>query len=309
MATENSLSASNAIALVGVVIVNYRNWQDTRRCLTSLYQSSYPRFAACVVDNGNSPHNERTIAQEFPKASFIWNTVNKGFAEGCNQGLNHVISEGAELVWLLNSDTEVTTDALQALVGLAEANPSVSFFGSLITHRDGETVWFGGGDYDWRVGSIRHRDFGRKVQELELGAVRRCHWITGCSLLTRAAYFQQRGGLREDFFLYREDFEWQLRVGLREPRALLLCRPLVRHKVGATTGSTRSLLGAVFMSRNFLKLCQDYRPPLRWLATWFGEAIVRPALRGRIRVAIGGVLGLVLIKTHGSRIVEWFRRA
>ena len=46
-----------------IVLVNYRNWQDTIECLESLYRNSYPEFQVIVCDNNSGNRSLEKIAE------------------------------------------------------------------------------------------------------------------------------------------------------------------------------------------------------------------------------------------------------
>ena len=115
----------------------------------------------------------------------------------------------------------------------------------------------------------------------------------------------------EGYFLYAEDLDWQLRARREFPVAWIARECLVRHKVGRSTGTTDDAMGRVFMSRSFLKLARRHagaRLPL-WLARWGLDFVVKPALRGDVRLVGAGLAGVTTQWTPGAEIVARFRPA
>src|SRR4051812_28779275 len=110
---------------IAAVVLNWNNYQDSRDCLLSLQQATYPRLRVVLVDNGSSDGSGEQLAAEFPGADFMSNTTNLGFARGCNVGTRHALAHGADYVLLLNNDTVVTAGFLEPAVATAEADPRV----------------------------------------------------------------------------------------------------------------------------------------------------------------------------------------
>jgi len=231
---------------------------------------------------------------------------NLGFAGGCNVGMKAAKAAGAEFVWLLNNDTVVEPHAASVLIDLARRRPEANFFGSLIClAAEPGLLWFGGGDFDWVTGTPRHVGFRQPVSEYSAPDPVLTDWISGCSLLVRTDSLGSIGFMDEDLFLYMEDLDWQLRAGRGRHVAWLVRECLVHHKVGRSSGSTNDIMGRLFMSRNFLKLTCRYAGPRLpiWLGRWAFEFLVKPALKGDLRLVRAGFAGLTTQRTCGADIV------
>ena len=76
---------------VAILILNWNNYQDTKRCLDSLPTLSYPNISIILVDNGSSDDSGIELAEEFPDVHFIFSEKNLGFAGGNNVVLRYVL--------------------------------------------------------------------------------------------------------------------------------------------------------------------------------------------------------------------------
>ena len=292
-------------AEVHVVLVNYGESSDTIDCLGSLQRMAYPATRVAVVDNASSEESRRALSS-FPGVEVLPSAENLGFAGGCNLGIRHALAAGADYIWLLNNDTTVRPDALDRLVQAAQEFPHLDFVGSWIelAERPG-TLWFGGGRYRRGSGLIEHIDFGSDVHSHPLhGQLRETDWVTGCSVLVTPRTITRHGYLDENLFLYREDVAWQLGGSDGRPRAALVCEPLVRHKVGATTGTSEGRLGVAFMSRNYLLLALRHAGiafPV-WLARWVRTSVLAYARRRDWASLHAALLGARHLRTPGAQV-------
>src|SRR5260370_14640793 len=275
---------------IGVVLVNYCGWRDTLECIRSLQAVQYEDgLDMIVIDNGSEDESGERIRREFPNVHLIEMGRNLGFAGGCNVGMRAARERGNEFIWLLNNDTIVDPQAPRALVEIARARPDASFYGTIISSESKpERIWFARGAFDRRTGAITNVDYDRAVSDLDRDPRPvNTDWISGCSVLIRCSTLDQIGFMNEDFFLYKEELEWQLR---RPHSAWVVPRALVRHKGGQSGGGTGAVMGRVFMSRNFLKLARRYAGgslPL-WLR-WGGVSfVVRARLLGTRRLVLAG---------------------
>lgn len=301
-------------AEVAVIIVNWNGWRDTTECIHSLKNLDYDSFRIIVVDNCSSDDSVREISRQHPDVTLIQAPCNLGFAGGNNLGTLRALEANPKpkYLWLLNNDTVVVPHALRALVELADSHPGYHFYGSWITlYSRPDRVWFGGGVYRSLTGYISVAHYGDRVADCpSSGAAYETDWIAGCSLLVRAASIREIGLMDESFFLYCEEMEWQLRRAPRHPRAMMLGEGLVLHKVGNSTGTTRSYLGCLFMSRNFIKLALKYAGfslPL-WMANWLVDNIIVPSIKfDRVALA-ASIRSLFSLRTPGEELVRAITR-
>lgn len=93
---------------ISVIVLTYNNAHLTRLTLESvLEQSRYPNLEVVVVDNHSDEATVQLLQRyrKRPGVRIRFNTTNRGFAAGNNQGMK--LARGAYFV-LLNNDTQVT---------------------------------------------------------------------------------------------------------------------------------------------------------------------------------------------------------
>jgi GT2 family glycosyltransferase len=89
---------NNKIEL-SIIIVNYKSWKPLKQCLDSFKKySPKAQYEIIVVDNDSRDMQLATFSKEFPEVSFIKNTGNFGFSNGCNLGANK--ARGTSLLFL-----------------------------------------------------------------------------------------------------------------------------------------------------------------------------------------------------------------
>jgi GT2 family glycosyltransferase len=76
------------------------------------------------------------VAEKFPYIQLIRNAKNEGFAVACNQGMR--VARGA-YVLLLNTDTEIYDDGLQAMLTFLQENEEYGLVSPRLVHQDGST--------------------------------------------------------------------------------------------------------------------------------------------------------------------------
>ncbi len=96
---------------LSIIIVNYNVKHFLEQCLFSVLKACTNISAEIIViDNNSADGSKELLPAAFPQVSFIWNTVNTGFAKANNQAL--AIAKG-EYILFLNPDTIVPEDCFE----------------------------------------------------------------------------------------------------------------------------------------------------------------------------------------------------
>jgi GT2 family glycosyltransferase len=264
-------------AKVFVIILNYKNWQDVVECLGSLFRSDYPNFSAIVIDNDSrneslahlmewAEHSatrpgqpakpvafryihaddlkkETVDPSALPPLTFLQNDQNNGFAGGNNLAIRLLLQTDA-YVWLLNPDMVVEEKTLSALVDFASRHPFKSITGCVVKEYlpPHKIHLFGGGKVNFMSGTVTLIHKAEDIPGIE--------YISGGSLFTHTAHFNDIGLLPEDYFLYWEETDWCFR-GRIKGYEMLVCTTAVCYDKGSTTIG-KGFLADYYYTRNGL---------------------------------------------------------
>ena len=112
-----------------IVILSYNGFQITKQCIESLRNNtSRKAYELVVVDNASTDGSVKWLKEQ-KDIKLICNQDNKGFPEGCNQGI--LLAENESDILLLNNDTLIPENAIFWLrMGLYE-NELVGATGSV----------------------------------------------------------------------------------------------------------------------------------------------------------------------------------
>jgi GT2 family glycosyltransferase len=124
---------------VSIIILNWNNYEDTIKCLVSVFQIDYPNYQVIVVDNASSDDSVKLIGTSFPDQLIIENSSNLGFAAGNNVAINYAVDTlKSDYVFLLNNDTIVDPFFLTELINVAECDKTIGIVGPMIFHLDSD---------------------------------------------------------------------------------------------------------------------------------------------------------------------------
>ncbi len=204
----------NNLPKVSIIVLNWNNYKDTKKCLISFKKIDYPNYDVIVVDNGSVDGSGKKLKEIFPSYSFILNKENLGYTGGNNLGIKRAIDEGADYVLMLNNDTKVINpNFLYKIVGQMSEELSVGIIGPKVFDSDRivqETILFA----PTLLNLIRESLFFKIHRKIKKNYnVAQCvEVVSGVCWLIRREVIKTIGLLDEDYFMYVEEQDYCYRA-------------------------------------------------------------------------------------------------
>lgn len=260
-------------ASVTCILVNWNGWKDTIACLDSLQQSIYKNVTVVVVDNGSTDDSVARIRDAHPNVLLIEGRDNLGFAGGNNIGIRYALEHKADLIWLLNNDTEIDSDALAQLVAKVDQDKQIGAVASICYYAedpDKVQAW-GGARINLWIGFGRNSTVSHPDSWFDA--------LYGASMLIRSESIRDVGMLDEGFFHYWEETEFCLRLKKRGWKLAVAPDSRILHKVGSSTGRYNPVLDR-YSTTSGLRILRLHSPAPHLAMTLFLTArFVRRILR------------------------------
>ena len=217
---------------VSVVVPNWNGMRFVGMCLDSLAKLDFEDYEVIVVDNGSADGSREMIEEQYPDVKLLKLPDNMGFAIACNEGIK---ASNAEYIVLLNNDIEVTPDWLRELYEGMERHPECGMGTTKMMFLDQRDVFYNTGDlfHSWSAGG------GRGQGEKDVGQYEKEDYVFGACAgagIYRREFFNQVGLFDEDFFIFAEDVDLNMRGQLQGLKAVYLPKAKVYHIGTATVG-------------------------------------------------------------------------
>ncbi len=199
---------------LSIIIVSYKGWPRLTKCLESLDTFSGKNFSmeVIVVDNKSDDETIYKLEERFSKFRFIHNSINGGFANGCNLGSKNA---SGEFFLFLNPDTVASESELEKLLIVARQNPNYGIVSCRqVNERGRESVASGPFPHLFNLTGLQRSVFkSRKPRTASRTPdITFPDWISGSVVMIRSEIFRKINGFDEDFWMYFEDVDLCRRV-------------------------------------------------------------------------------------------------
>jgi hypothetical protein len=202
---------------LSIVIVNWNTRDLLLACLKSVFETVHDlTYEVIVLDNASPDGSAAAVKQAFPQVKLIESQQNLGFAGGNNRALTQA---GGATILLLNPDTIVLPNAINALYEALKDYPALGAVGAQLLNADRteQASWGQFPSLGLELPIVRQQ-LSRQPALLPLptGAPPRqilnVDWATGASLMIKRATLEQVGNLDETYWLYTEETDWCFRA-------------------------------------------------------------------------------------------------
>jgi hypothetical protein len=226
--------------LVSIIIVTYNGADVLGPCLRSVFAQPYVPIEVIIVDNGSTDGSAEMAAKDFPRARFLPQGRNLGFAEGNNVG---VAAAQGDYVILLNNDTEVEPGWIAGLMRMLDIPGVAAVTSRVVTDGVPEEFYTMNGTVNV-LGYNIMRAFSDLSQVFFAG---------GASVMFRKSTVGRP--FLPEYFLYQEDLflSWRLRLSGLDVR---MAQDSVVHHRGSVTAKRQPGRSVTFyQERNRLLNC------------------------------------------------------
>ena len=202
---------------VSIILVNFNGEDVLVDCLSSL-EKFIPsdKCEIILVDNNSQDNSINLVESKFPRIKLIRLFQNLGFGTGNNVGAR---AAKGNFLFLLNTDTIITSNFLPHLLGLMAENSDVGVIGTKLVFPDGRfqisfspEIGISGEAKAKRLHKNAQDKDSLCFIEQDFQDVKDVDVVVGAAFFIRTDLFDLLGGFDEKFFMYFEESDLCQRV-------------------------------------------------------------------------------------------------
>ena len=264
--------------MIGIVVLNYRTWKLSKRCMESICRTCSERtYRIYFVDNGSENPMPDFITQFLKRKEDVIRLIqvkkNRGYAAGNNLGMIKALEDGCSVIVIANNDIVFEHYAVFRMADSLKKHPGTGIVGPKVVNEKGET----------QISHCSMRTGMKEIFQLYTAAkwIFRKKWklysclnqkmeapmyvyhVSGCCFAISKECAKEVMPLDEKTMLYNEE----LILGIRMEQAGFRTRyepdSVVVHRHGATTKKVRPFMYQC-MSQSELYYCAKYQNAKGW---------------------------------------------
>lgn len=210
---------SHSHETVSIVIVTHNSMPPLEDCLRSLRAGvNGTRLEIVAVDNRSSDESSAMVREYFPDATIIQTGANLGFGRACNLAAERATGD---YLLFLNPDLQIDKNAIEGLLEVCRSDDKVGTAVGRMRFPDGsfQATCRRLPQFDNMVfsrGSIFSRLLHTNGQYTlpDFDSVTPVPAAAGTMMMIRRALFREIGGFDKRFFMFMEDVDLCLRLGM-----------------------------------------------------------------------------------------------
>jgi len=209
--------------MLGIVILNYKEWQLTIDCVKSIRDTIGDiKYKIYIVEGGSGNDSEEKLTQAFggdEDVKFVILKENRGFSYGNNRGAERAIADGCTELLITNSDVIFRDNSIQEMINTLATEEKCALVAPLVYNRDGislQTTDIQVKHANWLkmfISESRAKELSffasvKKSIFKEIEAVKdttEIFWFSGCCFIVDSKSFEGVGMFDEEIFLYYEE--------------------------------------------------------------------------------------------------------
>lgn len=204
---------------LGIIIINYNQYEDTIKCVESIFKNCHLNYTIFIVDNGSTNNSVVKLKEKYENINHVVLEVtkkNNGYSAGCNIGLAKAIKEKCDLFLISNNDVYYKKDSIEKICVIFHTKENVGIVGPAILDNEDliqrslkEPLTFY--KYIFSKKPLRYFDFGgikKKLYYLSYDYKKKIEFsgmVSGCCFMLSYELFKEIGYFDENIFLYFEE--------------------------------------------------------------------------------------------------------
>jgi hypothetical protein len=218
----------------------------------------YSNCVTVVVDNGSTDGSIALLKKRFPEVIIIETHKNLGWTGGNNIGIEYAKRLGAEFIILLNNDTKVHPEFLQAIASFASKHPRAGMFAGKYYFMDTRTLQVAGGGFFTREEKCGEIYIGKNEKdEGQYDRARKVDYVYEAALVARTSLFEHIGLIDPSWQFLFEGPDLGKRAARFSIESWYVPQAAVEHEEGATFSRKKTPVKTVMRFARALSMAKN----------------------------------------------------
>ena len=244
----------NIEIMVGIVILNYINWEDSYHCIKSILKNTKNiSFKIYLVDNcspNKMTNNIKLLLEQYDTIEFLSAKKNLGYSAGNNIGIARAKKEKCKAILIANNDVRFTKDSIEKMFYYLQEHKEVGIVGPMILDQNKkiqkQNLCKKTGLKEKYLVRTRLNVLFRKQYREYFGLNKdyrktfEVFAVLGCCFMMSDICAEQVTPLDENTFLYEEELILGIRMEESKLKTIYFPESIIYHLHGKSTENVRA---------------------------------------------------------------------
>ena len=244
----------NSEIMVGIVILNYMNWEDSYHCIKSIFNTTKNIiFKIYLVDNcspNRMPNNIELLLEQYDNIEFILAKKNLGYSAGNNLGIAKAKKDYCKAILIANNDVRFTKDSIEKMFYYLQKHNEVGIVGPMILDQNKriqkQNLCKKTGLKEKYLVRTRLNTIFRKQYKEYFGLNRdyrtsfEVFAVLGCCFMMSKACAEEVTPLDENTFLYEEELILGIKMEEAKLKTIYFPQSVIYHLHGKSTENVKA---------------------------------------------------------------------
>lgn len=244
---------------VAILLVLYNDKHHIPLLINSIKNQTYTNYEIFAIECSNSGESLSLLKELFPKSKTFDHQGNLGFAAGNNFLANKAIEFGADFLFVLNSDMELSKNTLEVFVSYFEKSKNIGVVGSTLLVGETNIIQLFGVRANFKTQRKEFINSNRDLTSISLPMEEQVDFVNGGSTFLSKAVYEKVGLFNEDYFMYNDEIDFAERVKDAGFKTFITSKTYIRHhhNWSPTTNSSYYLMYYYMMRNRYLYFRQN----------------------------------------------------
>jgi GT2 family glycosyltransferase len=249
---------------VAILLVLFNEELHIVRLAKSIINQTYKDISVYAIDNNSSDSSASLLLKYLPYANIIISKENLGFAKGNNIIADKAINNNEDLLFILNTDTEIDRDCISNLVEVISDKDDVVGVGPILYYgtNEGRTkdIQSYADNVNFTNARTRTLYTGSNLSFEKLPESKYVNTLHGGCFLIRSSIVSKIGLFNEDNFMYNDEIDLAYRINKYGGKLLVSKNAIIWHYHDWTKNNKMSYyLQYYYINRNRILFFYRYK--------------------------------------------------
>jgi len=215
-------------------MVLHNEEQHIKSLTESLLRQSYKSVNYYVLDNCSSDKSSWLIKKYLPTSTYFYSDVNLGFAKGNNLLAKQAVLDGADYIFILNTDMVLDSNCIEEMVLLSRKDDSIGgispilFFG-YASKKNESVIQCYDINIRYNSGKVSNKWTNKIFEYCDLPEIKEVNFVQGGALFYNTRLYEKIGLFEEENYMYGDELELSYKIAKTDYKLFVTQKAKVWH--------------------------------------------------------------------------------